>query len=187
MKGVQLEQQKPASGPLCNALISCSQILVGNEQYAIQCLSPLPPLDIFEICQVLMDYKKRSYQASFQWASNDLIRIVDRKDYEPARIEPGADSKATLKDLNELFYDDMRCRNLKLVEQENEKTLEQAARNLRDNWRRNWKHYWKSSSSTFQELLGQPAKTHEAFQLFYDYQLLFLRSKSTRIFGNFEN
>eukprot|EP01054_Gregarina_sp_Poly1_P003420 Gregarina_sp_Poly_1__3419@NODE_1992_length_2915_cov_119_110955_g1286_i0_p1_GENE_NODE_1992_length_2915_cov_119_110955_g1286_i0NODE_1992_length_2915_cov_119_110955_g1286_i0_p1_ORF_typecomplete_len247_score26_74_NODE_1992_length_2915_cov_119_110955_g1286_i019302670 len=179
MKGIRIEQKSTQShGPLCNALVSCSQILVGNEQYAIQCESPAPPLEVFDICKNLMDYKKSSHAKSFIWDSNDLIRIVERKDYEPARIEPGTINSAILKDLGGVLYGSMQTRNLKLVEQKNKEASKQAACELCGMWKYNWKSYLEEApSSAFQELLGKPIeKVQDPFQLFYDHQQLFLRS-----------
>eukprot|EP01054_Gregarina_sp_Poly1_P003573 Gregarina_sp_Poly_1__3572@NODE_2045_length_2780_cov_14_417250_g1319_i0_p1_GENE_NODE_2045_length_2780_cov_14_417250_g1319_i0NODE_2045_length_2780_cov_14_417250_g1319_i0_p1_ORF_typecomplete_len195_score18_58DUF2185/PF09951_9/0_042_NODE_2045_length_2780_cov_14_417250_g1319_i061645 len=192
MKGVhtsiQIKQEPTHTSHIfSDVLISCSQILVGNEKWAIRCQSDLEPDEGWTICTDLMDYKIASLDETFSWCSTRLAALIDREAYEQAEIERGVDLTGPRLDAFEqcdrfrdkMLTGAMKKRGLVIVDHNNAACIRDFC---------SFYKYWRSVSerpdiqSKICQLLGHSEEYRRNTgltwsEIFVDYQLLFLRQK----------
>eukprot|EP01054_Gregarina_sp_Poly1_P010204 Gregarina_sp_Poly_1__10203@NODE_705_length_6682_cov_51_577627_g532_i0_p1_GENE_NODE_705_length_6682_cov_51_577627_g532_i0NODE_705_length_6682_cov_51_577627_g532_i0_p1_ORF_typecomplete_len211_score28_00SAS4/PF15460_6/0_00016_NODE_705_length_6682_cov_51_577627_g532_i044525084 len=203
MKGIQTRlEPSPSSDILSNALISCSQILIGNKQWAIECQSSSKPMQGLGICEHLRNYKIASFKPNFVWYVDEFIRLIYRSECEQGKIEKErtthneqrrteAIEKFASNDWQRLLTIRMKAQKLQVVEHKNYDEFEAACTDLLKTW-----DYWATfpDATAVDQLLGYSAKEHRnrrvsfasfscvrprtgISETFIKYHMLFLRKR----------
>eukprot|EP01054_Gregarina_sp_Poly1_P008595 Gregarina_sp_Poly_1__8594@NODE_50_length_17596_cov_118_903303_g43_i0_p8_GENE_NODE_50_length_17596_cov_118_903303_g43_i0NODE_50_length_17596_cov_118_903303_g43_i0_p8_ORF_typecomplete_len197_score17_12UME/PF08064_13/0_14_NODE_50_length_17596_cov_118_903303_g43_i04551045 len=193
MKAVQLKQEQLRSTDiLLDALTSCLQILVGNEEWAIACQlipEPTPAQQCSDmglgICEHLKRYKEASLENTFKWAPTESINLIPRKDCEQSKLEEGRETRdleqyewgATR--LHKILTSAVKSRGLKFVEQQSTEKLDKVCNNFYSCWQ----FFLKTLNPDYAPLMRTMRRLtcssdeRPYSDIFIDYHLLFLRKK----------